>query len=44
MKGGSTQNMSSIQLVVGKNQPPTFGPTIRFTISEYSPKPTNAVR
>jgi len=34
MNGGSTQNMRSTQLVVGKNQPPTFGPTSRFTMSE----------
>ncbi len=32
MNGGSTQNIRINQFVVGKNQPPTFGPTSRLTI------------
>src|SRR5438105_1812850 len=34
MKGGSTQSMRIHQLVVGKNHPPSLGPTIRLTTSE----------
>ena len=34
MNGGSTQSTRIHQLGVGKNQPPTFGPTVRFTTSE----------
>ena len=30
--GGTTHSISSHQSDVGKNQPPTFGPTMRFTI------------
>ena len=32
--GGTTQSISTHHYGVGKNQPPTSGPTIRFTISE----------
>ena len=42
--GGTTQIISTHHDDVGKNHPPTFGPTTRFTISEYSPKPTTVVR
>ena len=38
MNGGSTQNIRSHQLVVGKNQPPTSGPTSRFTIKRVEPE------
>ena len=34
MNGGSTHSIRIHQLVVGKNQPPSLGPTIRFTTSE----------
>ena len=34
MNGGRTQSMRIHQFVVGKNQPPSFGPTMRFTTSE----------
>ena len=32
--GGTTQNMRIHQSDVGKNQPPTCGPTMRLTIKE----------
>ena len=32
--GGTTQSISTHHWLVGKNQPPTSGPTIVFTISE----------
>src|SRR5713101_3476916 len=44
MNGGSTQSTRIHQLVVGKNQPPSFGPTMRFTTSEYIANPVAAVK
>ena len=32
--GGTTQSMRTHHCVVGKNQPPTSGPTMRLTIRE----------
>ena len=42
--GGMIQSIITNHGVVGKNHPPTSGPTIRFTTSEYEPKPTSVVR
>ena len=44
MNGGSTQSTRIHQFPVGKNQPPTLGPTMRFTTSEYAANPTTAVK
>ena len=42
--GGTTQNISTHQSPVGKNQPPTFGPTTVLTTIEQIPNPTTVVR
>jgi len=42
--GGMTHSIIRTHSGVGKNQPPAEGPTMRFTTSEYEPKPTSVVR
>ena len=41
--GGTTHSIRVHHDAVGKNQPPTSGPTSRLTMSEYTPKPASVV-
>lgn len=41
--GGMIHSIRTHHCDVGKNQPPTSGPTTRLTTSEYMPKPTSVV-